>query len=168
MLGTQRSRRFPKPEKSVILGILAKGGPHEKLLESWNFRNGWKWHILCRMRRWSRWCNGKVAATIFCRVRSILVSEIVRPKWAWKTCFYRNIWNAAAGQRRPWRQWNLLGMKVLIKHFKKSGLAPETMLRTQRSRPFFNLEKPVIFGILSKGGPHEKLVESWNFRNGSK
>ena len=28
---------------------------------------------------------------IFCRVRSILVSENVRPKWARKTCFYRNI-----------------------------------------------------------------------------
>ena len=94
---------------------------------------------------------------IFCRVRSISVSEIVRPKWAWKTCFYRNIWNAAAGQRRQWRQWNLLGMKVLIKHFKKSGLAPETMLRTQRSRPFFNLEKTGHFWHFINGGTAWKI-----------
>ena len=44
-------------------------------------------------------------------------------------------------------------MKVLINHFKESGLAPETMLRTQRSRPFPKLEKLLIFGILAKGGP---------------
>ena len=42
-------------------------------------------------------------------------------------------------------------MKVLIKHFKENGLAPETMLRTQRSRPFPKLEKLLIFGILAKG-----------------
>ena len=47
-------------------------------------------------------------------------------------------------------------MKVLIKYFKKSGLAPETM----RSRRFPKPEKSVILGILAKGGPHEKLLQS--------
>ena len=46
-----------------------------------------------------------------------------------------------------------LGLKVLIKHFKESGLAPETMLRTQRSRRLPKPEKLLIFGILAKGGP---------------
>ena len=44
-------------------------------------------------------------------------------------------------------------MKVLIKHFKESGLLPETMLRTQRSSPFPKSEKWLIFGILAKGEP---------------
>ena len=44
-------------------------------------------------------------------------------------------------------------MKVLIKHFKESGLAPETMLRTQRSRTLPKPEKWLIFGILAKGVP---------------
>ena len=44
-------------------------------------------------------------------------------------------------------------MKVLTKHFKESGLAPETMLRTQRSRPFPKDEKWLTFGILAKGDP---------------
>ena len=44
-------------------------------------------------------------------------------------------------------------MKVLIKNFKESGLAPETMLRTQRSRQFLKTEKWLIFGILAEGGP---------------
>ena len=48
-------------------------------------------------------------------------------------------------------------MKVLIKHFKESYLAPETMLRTQRSHPFPKLEKLLIFGILAKGGLHENF-----------
>ena len=87
------------------------------------------------------------------------------PKWAWKTCVYRNIWNAAAGQRRPWRHWKILGIKVLIKHFRESGLAPETVLPTQGSRRFPKSEKLVIFGILTKGGPQEYFLESWNFRN---
>ena len=43
-------------------------------------------------------------------------------------------------------------MKVLTKHFKESGLALETMLRTQRSSPFPKVEKWLIFGILAKGG----------------
>ena len=37
---TQRSRPFPKPEKSLIFGISANGGPHENFLESFNFTNG--------------------------------------------------------------------------------------------------------------------------------
>ena len=44
-------------------------------------------------------------------------------------------------------------MKVLIKHFKESGLAPETMLRTQRSRSIPKPEKSLIFGVLAKGDP---------------
>ena len=46
-------------------------------------------------------------------------------------------------------------MKVLIKHFKESGLPPVTMLRTQRSHRFLKTEKWLIFGILEKRGPHE-------------
>ena len=37
---TQRSRPSLKPEKLLIIGILAKGGPHENFLESFNFTNG--------------------------------------------------------------------------------------------------------------------------------
>ena len=48
-------------------------------------------------------------------------------------------------------------MKVLIKHFKESGLSPEAILRTQRSRPFPKIEKWLNFGILAKGGPHENF-----------
>ena len=59
-----------------------------------------------------------------------------------------------------------LGEKVLIKHFKESGLAPETMLRTQRSRPFAKPEQLLIFGILAKGEPIENFLESFNFTNG--
>ena len=39
-LRTQRNRRFPKHEKSVIFGILEEEGPHENFLECSNFRNG--------------------------------------------------------------------------------------------------------------------------------
>ena len=46
-----------------------------------------------------------------------------------------------------------LDVKVLLKHFKESGLTPETMLRTQSSRPFPKPEKSLIFGILAKRGP---------------
>ena len=42
----------------------------------------------------------------------------------------------------------------------KSGLAPETMLRTQPSRRFPKPEKSAIFGILAKRGSHENLLES--------
>ena len=42
-------------------------------------------------------------------------------------------------------------------HFKEGGLAPETMLRTQRSRPFSKPEKLIIFGISAKGGPHDNF-----------
>ena len=45
-------------------------------------------------------------------------------------------------------------------------LAPETMLRTQRSRLFPNPEKWLFFGILANGGHHEHFLESFNFTNG--
>ena len=47
-------------------------------------------------------------------------------------------------------------MKVLIKHFEESDLAPETMLRTQRSRKVPKPEKSLFFGILA-GGDHIKI-----------
>ena len=50
-------------------------------------------------------------------------------------------------------------MKVLIKHFKESGLTPETMLCTQRSRRFPKPEKSVIFGIFAKG--KDRLKNCW-------
>ena len=168
MLRTQRSRLFPKPKKRLIFGILANGGTPWKFLESFNFTNGWKWHILCKLRRWWGWCNGKVTVTITCWAMSIFVSQLCPRKWAWKSAFYRNNWNAAAGQRQLWRHWKLLGMRVLIKHFRKRGLAPETMLRTQHSRQFLKTENWLIFGILAKGGPHENFLESFNFTNGWK
>ena len=34
MLRTQRSRQFPKPQKSAIFGIIAKNGLHEKCFEA--------------------------------------------------------------------------------------------------------------------------------------
>ena len=120
------------------------------------------------MRRWLGWCIGKVAVTIIFSAMGIFISQICPPKWALKSGFYRNNWNAAAGQRRLWRHWKLLGMKVLIKHFKESGLAPETMLRTQRSRQFPKPEKWLVFGILAKGNPMKILWESFNFTNGWK
>ena len=39
-LRTQRSRRFPEHEKSVIFAILAKGDHIKIFLESSNFTNG--------------------------------------------------------------------------------------------------------------------------------
>ena len=54
----------------------------------------------------------------------------------------------------------------MIKHFKESGLAPETMLRTQCSRPFPKREKWLNFGMLEKGGAHENFSENFNFTNG--
>ena len=166
-LRTQRSRLFPKSEKTLVFGILAKlGSPSKFVCKLQFFKIGWKWHILCKMSRWWRWRNGKVALTIICLVMSIFISEICPLKWVWKSASYRNNWNASAGQRRLWRHWKLLGMKVLIKHFKKSGLSPETMLRTQRSRPFPKPEKWLIFGILTKGWAHDNFLESFIFRNG--
>ena len=53
--------------------------------------------------------------------------------------------------------WN----EGLIKHFKEKGLVPETMLCTQRSRPFPKLEKWLIFCILAKGGPHENFYDAF-------
>ena len=46
-------------------------------------------------------------------------------------------------------------------HFKKSALASETMLRTQRSRRFPKPEKSVIFGILN--GTVGKIVGKLKF-----
>ena len=45
-------------------------------------------------------------------------------------------------------------------------LTPETMLRTQGSRPFLKPEKSLIFGLLTKGGLHENFMKSFNFTNG--
>ena len=45
-------------------------------------------------------------------------------------------------------------------------LAPETMLRTQRSRPFPKPENLLFFGILANGGHYEHFLESFNFTNG--
>ena len=52
---------------------------------------------------------------------------------------------------------------VLIKHFKESGLAPETKLRTQRSRPFPKLKGWLIFGVLEKRESLEKFLENCIF-----
>ena len=57
-------------------------------------------------------------------------------------------------------------MKVLIKHFKENGLVPETKLRTQRSRLFPKREKTLFFYILAKGGSHQNLCVSFNFKIG--
>ena len=147
MLRTQSSRPFPKCRKLLSFGILAKGGPHDIFLESFHFTNGWKWHNFCKIRRLWRWFIKKLAVTIIFLAMSIFISQICPPKLAWKSSFYRNNWNAAAGQRRLWRHWKLLGIKVLIKHFKENGLAPETMLRRQRSRPFAKFEKKLFFAF---------------------
>ena len=69
-----------------------------------------------------------------------------------KSLWLMHFWLAAAAQRRLWRHWNSLGMDVLIKPFKESGLVPETTLRTQPNRRFPEHEKSLIFGILAKGG----------------
>ena len=87
MLRTQRSRTFPKLEKWFMFCILAIEGPHEQFLESFNFTNGWKWPILCKMRRWWRWCNRKVAMTIICWAMSIFISQVCPPKWARKSAY---------------------------------------------------------------------------------
>ena len=168
MLRMQRSRPFLKPEKWLIFGILAKGVLHKNFLKTFCFTNGYKWPILCKMRRGWPWCNGKLAVIIICWAMSIFIFQICLPIWAWKRTFYFSNWNAAGSQRRLWRYWKLLGMKVLIKHFKENGLAPETMLRAQRSRPFPKPKKWFIFGILTNGGGHENILESFIFRNGRK
>ena len=51
-------------------------------------------------------------------------------------------------------------MKILIKPFKENGLVIEAIAGTQRSRRFPKHEKWLIFGILEKGGPHEKFLET--------
>ena len=45
-------------------------------------------------------------------------------------------------------------------------LSSETLLRTQRSRPFPKLENWLIFGILLIEEPYETFLESFNFTNG--
>ena len=100
---------------------------------------------------------------LFVELMSIFMSQICTPKWAWKSAFYRNKWNAAAGQRRLSRHWKLFGLRVLIKHFKESCLASKTMLRTQRSRPFPKPEQWLTFDVLAKGGSHENFLEGFNF-----
>ena len=97
----------------------------------------------------------KLLWLLFVELWTYLFPIIYPPKWAWKSAFYRNNWNAAAGQRRLCLHSKVLGTKVLIKHFKESGLAQDAMLRTQRSRPFPKIVKGLNFGILAKGGPNE-------------
>ena len=48
-------------------------------------------------------------------------------------------------------------------HFKESDLAPETMLRTQRSRPFPKPEKWLIFGFIENWGAHENIFGKLQF-----
>ena len=164
MLPTQRSSRFPKPEKWVIFFHFSKRGtPWKIFLEILNFRNGWKWHFLCKMRRFFRWFNGKVTVTISCWVMSFFIFQICPPKRAWKTAFYRSIWNADAGQRRPWRHWKILGMKHLIKYFKEICVARKTMLPTQSSPRFPKPEKSVIFGVLAQGETPWKVFGKLKF-----
>ena len=43
-------------------------------------------------------------------------------------------------ENSPWRHWKLLGMKLLIKYFKESGVAPETMLPTNVEAHFLKLK----------------------------
>ena len=87
-------------------------------------------------------------------------------KMVLKNCFLPQQFECRFGPTVTVKTLKLLGMKVLIKHFKESGSATETMLRRQRSRPFPKLEKRLIFGILAKGGPHEIFLESFNNTNG--
>ena len=47
----------------------------------------------------------------------------------------------------------VIGLEVRIKHLEGSGLDPEIMLRTERSRTLPKPEKWLIFGILAKGVP---------------
>ena len=83
-----------------------------------------------------------------------------------KKCFLPQQLECRCGPTATGRSQKVTWMKDLIKHVKESGLAPESMLRTQRCRPFPKFEKWLIFGILAKGGPHENVLESFNFTNG--
>ena len=147
MLRTQRSRQFPKPENWLILCILAKGGPQENFLENFNFTKPESYIFYVKWGADEDGVMEKWLWLLFVELWTYLSPIIYPPKWAWKSAFYRNNWNAAAGKRPMCRHWKLLGMKVLIKHFKESGCTPETMLRRQCSRPFPKLEKWLIFGI---------------------
>ena len=168
LLRTQRSRPFFKPENWLIFGILA-GGDRMKIF--------WKASILQMAESnifYVKWGADDDGASemwlqlLFVELWAFLSPKTCPSKWAWKSAFYRNIWNAAAGQRRLWGHWTLLGLKVLIKRFNESGLVPETMLRTQRSRPYPRPEKWLVFGILEKGELQENVLESFNFTNGWK
>ena len=44
-----------------------------------------------------------------------------------------------------------------MKHFRESGLTPETMLRTQRSRQFLKSEKYLFLAFYQKGEPHDNF-----------
>ena len=82
-------------------------------------------------------------------------------KMGLKKCFSPQHLDCRCGPTATVTSLKDTGMKVLIKHFKERGLAPETMLRTQRSRPFPKPEKWLIFGILAKGGPHENFYDAF-------
>ena len=61
---------------------------------------------------------------------------------------------------------SFLGMKILIKHFKESCLAPEICCIRNVAAHFLKPKESLIFGFLAKGGPHETFLESFNFTNG--
>ena len=70
-----------------------------------------------------------------------------------KVVFTVTILECRCGPTATVTSLKVLGMKVLIKHFKESGLTLEIMLRTQSCRPFHKSRKLLIFGILAKGDP---------------
>ena len=73
-------------------------------------------------------------------------------KMGLKKCFLPQQLECRCGPTATVTSLKVFGMKVLIKHVKERGLALETMLRMQRSRPFPTPEKWLIFGFLAKGG----------------
>ena len=50
-----------------------------------------------------------------------------------------------------------------MRQFKENGLVPETTVRTQPSRRSPKHQISLIFGILAKGGPHEKKFGKLKF-----
>ena len=74
-----------------------------------------------------------------------------------KKCFLQQQLECSLGPTAIVTSVKFLGMNVLINHLRESGLAPETMVRTQRSRSFPKPENWHIFGILAMGGPHENF-----------
>ena len=168
MLRTQRSRPFPKLENWLIFGILLIEEPYEKFLESFNFTNGWKWPILCKMRRWWRRCNGKVAVTFICWAMSIFISKVCTPKWTRKSAYLPQQLECRC---RPTA--TVTSLKVTWngdpdQALQGKRLCSRNLLCTQRSHPFLNAEKWFIFVIFFKGGLHENTLESFNFTNGWK